>query len=795
MIKISIPEFSPKILWIVILILLLTVLIKISFPDNLFNDPVCTVLFDRNGNLLGGKIADDEQWRFPYNRNVPYKFTKCITRFEDRFFYYHSGVNLVSVGRALMLNLKAGKIKSGGSTLTMQCIRIARKGKPRTIFEKLIETAMAVRMEMTYSKDEILALYSSNAPFGGNVVGLDAAAWRYFGKNSDNLSWAESATLAILPNSPALIYPGKNQQKLLAKRNRLLKDLYENEVIDKQEYLLACNEPLPGKPYPLPQIAPHLLNRVIAEGHKGKKVDVTIDLHFQEFISEIIQRYHERYKLNKIFNVAVLVLDVETGSSVAYVGNADNPDYPEAGSYVDIITSRRSTGSILKPFLYASMLNDGLILPKSLVADIPVQLGSFMPENYNYTYDGAVQAQRALSRSLNIPAVKMLQKYGQERFHYMLKRIGLTTLDKPASHYGLSIIIGGAEANLWDLAGAYASMARTLNHYQLFNSKYNRKDFHPANYLLEEEKYLKNSSGNDDHSVLDAAAIWFTFQAMVEVSRPDEEASWKDFPSSAKVAWKTGTSYGSRDAWSIGVTPQYVVAVWVGNADGEGRPGLTGLNHAAPVLFEVLKVLRPKGWFYTPYDDMVQIPVCHHSGFRTSVNCEKSDTCWAPTRGFRSPLCPYHQIVHLDISGKYRVTSDCESIDNMIHKSWFVLPPVMEYYFKSRNPFYKTLPPFRDGCLSVDNSLRNMDMIYPQENSQIYIPVDIDGQLGKVVFRAAHRIQDAKIFWYIDEDFIGITTDFHQMGLSPPPGKHTLTLTDNRGETITRNFEIIDKNK
>lgn len=773
------------------LLLVIFCLYWFSLPSQLFRDPTSTVLYDRHGNLLGARIARDQQWRFPYNAVVPYKFRQCLIQFEDRYFEWHGGVNPVSLGRAMVQNIRAGRVISGGSTLSMQVIRLSRKGKGRNLWEKFIEMVEASRMEKTYSKDEILALYASNAPFGSNVVGLEAAAWRYYGKRPPELSWGESATLAVLPNSPALIYPGRNQELLRAKRDGLLDRLMFAGIIDAQENLLAKSEPLPGKPFPLPRVALHLTDRAMREGFQGQRVQTTVDGHLQELINTMVDRYKEKYAANKIYNAAVLVLEVETGSVLAYVGNTYNPGHPETGSEVDIITSPRSTGSILKPFLYAGMLNDGVILPNTLVADIPIQLGSFNPENYNYTYDGAVPARRALARSLNIPSVKMLQQYGIEKFHHKLQRLGLTTLTRPASHYGLALIIGGAEANLWDLGGAYSSMARTLNHYGTFNSKYNRKDFHPANYLLDKEPQMIQSSGEDDHSILDAGAIWMTFQAMVEVSRPDEDASWQEFASSARVAWKTGTSYGSRDAWAMGVTPEYVVGVWVGNSDGEGRPGLTGLNHAAPILFEVLKVLHPSGWFYAPYDDMVRLPVCRYSGYKATDLCEYVDTVWVPAMGVKTGGCPYHKLVHLDPTGQYQVNSNCESVDNMIHRKWFVLPPVMEFFYKSANPFYKVLPPYRSDCMGQEG--HSMDLIYPTGESVIYIPLEMDGSRGKVVFRVAHRIPKTKVYWYIDDSYVGTTVDFHQMGLSPAVGIHKLILTDQYGERLERRFEIIDK--
>lgn len=762
-----------------------------SLPRDLFRDSTATLIEDKNGILLNARIAEDEQWRFPESQSVPYKFEKALLLFEDKYFYLHNGVNPFSMSRALYQDVKAGKIVSGGSTLSMQVIRLSRKNRNRTIWEKLVEVFLAVRMELTYKKREILALYSSHAPFGGNVVGLEAASWRYFGKNPSGLTWAEAATLAVLPNSPSLIYPGKNQQRLKEKRNSLLLKLYQHKLILPDDYQLAINEPLPGKPYPLPQATPHLTDKAIKDGFKGQRIKTTVDAGLQEIINEIIQRYQEKFSVNKVYNAAALVLEVETGNTLAYVGNTTNTEHPEYGCHVDIITSPRSTGSILKPFLYAAMLSEGELLPNTLVADIPTQLGSFTPENYNYTFDGAVPAKNALSRSLNIPAVKMLQSYGSIKFNYILKKIGLTTLKKPPVHYGLSIILGGAEATLWDLAGTYASMARTLIHYRKFQSRYLAEDFHAPNYLFENKP--GTITGTDKTGILSSSSIWLTFNAMNEVSRPDIGTDWQEFSSSAKIAWKTGTSYGSRDAWAIGCNPRYVVAVWVGNADGEGRPGLTGLNNAAPLMFEIFTVLKPQGWFDQPFDDMIEMEVCRESGFKKSSNCNSSYRMWVPKNGAKSSLCPYHQLILLDKSEKWRVNSDCKPLSEIVFKKWFVLPPVMEYYYKAKNPFYITLPPFHSDCISEESNTKSMDMIYPKNFSKIFIPVNIDGKKEKVVFKAAHSIPDMKIFWYLDETFLGHTVYFHQMALAPEAGGHKLTLIDKNGEKITVNFTIIDK--
>lgn len=774
--------------WITLL-LLLGIFYAFCLPKHLFTDPTSTVLLDKDGKLLGAKIASDGQWRFPERKNVPYKFAQCIIQYEDRQFYSHPGFNPFSFGRALKQNFKNGRVVSGGSTLTMQVIRIARKNPPRNIYQKLIEVILATRLEISYSKEEILALYASHAPFGSNVVGIDAASWRYFGREPEKLSWAESATLAVLPNSPSLIFPGRNQLRLKEKRDRLLDRLCIAKIIDATTCSLAKQEPLPGAPHPLPQYAPHLLERAAQEGHKGSIVQSTLDINMQQRVNGIIEKHHRVLKGNQIDNACAIVIDVPTGNVLAYVGNTADATSSDNGNDVDIITAPRSTGSILKPFLYAGMLSDGEILPNTLVPDIPTDLSGYNPQNFNRSYDGAVPARRALARSLNVPAVKLLQQYRVERFHALLKKVGLTTITQPPDHYGLSLILGGAEGKLWDLAGAYASMARTLTRYNETKS-YDKKDFHEPFYLPQPKS--KNEAPVAEHSYFDASAIWFTFEAMTEVVRPDEEVNWTEFLSANKIAWKTGTSFGFRDGWAIGVTPKYVVAVWVGNADGEGRPGLVGVQTAAPILFDIFNTLRSPEWFKRPDSDMEKVMVCRESGCRANELCD-AELQFIPKSGMKSAACPYHQLIHLDASGQYRVTSDCEDVSKMKHVAWFILPPAEEYYYKSKNPNYKTLPPFRSDCGGTTSN--SMAFVYPREETQLYIPVELDGRPGKVVFEIAHRKKGVKVYWHLDDQYLGMTTDIHQFAMNPDPGKHTITVVDEFGESESMKFEIVNEKR
>ena len=726
---------------------------------------------------------------------MPQKFIDCITTFEDKRFFKHPGIDPIAIGRALFKDIKNREAGQGGSTLTMQVIRLSKKDDRRSFWNKIKESILAVRLECRYSKKEILSLYASNAPFGSNVVGLDAAAWRYFGRSPEKLSWGEMAALAVLPNAPALVHPGKNRDVLLKKRNSLLDKLLNAGKIDKSTCELAKLELLPGEPLPLPQNASHLLQRFIKDNKSLKnetKIKTTLDGALQKNVSTIVQQHRAILKGNGINNACALVLDVESGNVLAYVGNIADPSNKEMESDVDVIAAPRSPGSALKPVLYAAMLSDGLILPNSIIPDIPMQIGSYAPKNFDLGYDGAVPANRALARSLNIPAVKLLQQYKYQRFYETLQQTGITTLTRSADTYGLSLILGGCEVTMWDIAGMYASMARTLNHQTRDHGKLDPNDFHPPNYIAG-GKYQVESRKNGNIP-LDATSIWFTFQAMQEVMRPGEEGLWQQFSSSQKIAWKTGTSFGFRDGWAIGVTAKNVVAVWVGNTDGEGRPGLIGVQTAAPILFDIFRLLPTANWFPKPTYNYSFVPVCRQSGYRANIDCPDVDTLFMPPNGTRVPLCPYHKIIHLDATGTFRVTEECESPSSMTHKSWFILTPAMEFYYKQRNADYKTLPPFKPGCSFAETG-KVMEIIYPQADARIYVPLEISGEKGKTVFTAAHRSSGAKIFWSLDDEFVGTTQNFHQMGLNPAPGKHIITLVDENGVSVSRQFEILEKEK
>jgi len=751
-------------------------------PSQLFVDPTSTVIVSKENKLLGAKIARDGQWRFPENKEIPEKFKICLIQFEDEHFYEHPGFNPVSIAKALRANYSAGKIVRGGSTITQQVIRLSRKNTKRTYVEKIKEIVLATRLEIRENKEDIISLWANHAPYGGNVVGLEAASWRYFNRSPENLSWAESATLAILPNAPTLIYPGKNQEKLLVKRDRLLKKLLDNQIIDSLTYDLSIQEELPPKAYAIPQIAPHLLQK-IAKNKEGQLVETSIDYYLQLQANRIVKAHYDQLKQNEIHNAAVLVLDVKTRQVLAYVGNT--PTTLEHQKHVDVIDKPRSTGSILKPFLYSAMLDNGDILPETLIPDVPTQIGTYKPENFNQDFAGAIPAKKALARSLNIPAVKMLQDFGIEKLHDYFQKMKFTKINRSPDHYGLSLILGGAESNLWDLCKNYAAFSSTINHYDETLGYYTNEFCEPTFYNDDQIDFGKKTQ---EKNIFNAASMYQTFQSLKEVYRPTSDQNWEYFDSSKEIAWKTGTSFGFRDAWAIGTTRDYVVGVWVGNADGEGRPGLVGVQAAAPVLFDVFDKLPKSDWFTAPLNELVEVEVCAKSGYRATPICGEVKKMDVAVSGLHSMPCPYHQLVHLDKTETHLVNTSCESSTDIVQKSWFVLPPVMEHYYQDKNPFYKKLPDFKSSCVQTSNN--PIAFIYPKDQNVIYLPKEFEGKKNEVILKVAHTSNETVLYWYLDDQYLGQTSDFHEFAIQPKEGTYMITVMDQFGAEVRKEIEI-----
>ncbi len=739
---------------LLVLFLMLAGLFFSSFFLDLSSRPCSFALYDARGKLAGAQVAADEQWRFEASE-VPEKFQKAIVTFEDKRFFYHPGVDLMSIARAFSSNLKRGRIVSGGSTITMQTVRLLENHPPRTLIQKAKEAILAISLEMRLSKKKILEIYAANAPFGGNVVGLEAASWRYFNRPPNEISWAEAATLAVLPNQPALVYPGANKNLLLAKRNRLLHKMYQENYFSREVLDLSLKEPIPEKPYDLPRIAPHYLEFLKKEYFKSKnkknktKFYSTLDSSIQKKAARILESHSLEFDKKGIHNAALIILDTKSGNVIAYCGNTGMDGRNSKTYAVDLIQAKRSSGSTLKPFLHAAMLDSGQLLPNQLVIDVPTRIGSYHPDNNIPEYSGLIPAGRSLSLSLNIPAIHELQEFGTAPFLDLLKKMGLTTFHRPAEEYGLPLILGGGEITLFEITKAYAH-------------------------------FMNTAAGDKKDFPFSQGSAWLTVKAL----------SMENYGNRRQFAFKTGTSTGYRDAWAIGSSLEYTVGVWIGNAQGNGNPELKSINTSKVVLYDIFSILGTTNLPQMPDGQLVEKTVCRHSGYLAGPDCTETELQLVPKDAPEVKSCPYCRKVSLSPDGNFQATADdLEDGQLPLIQNRFVLPPNIEYWYKLKNPGYVTLPPFKENHKSATES--EISIVFPEEWATIIIPVEINGQTGEMIMQAASRSNNNTIYWDLDGEYLGSTQGIHEMSVSPLTGSHTLTITDSNGTIKSRKFTII----
>lgn len=738
-------------------------------------------MYDTSGQLLGAKIAADGQWRFPSGTQVAEKFSRCLITFEDQRFYHHPGFDPFSLVRAMWQNLSSGQIKSGASTLTMQVIRLSRTPRMRSWGEKLIEIILATRLELSYSKEDILHFYAHHAPLGGNVVGLPAACWRYFGKSPSALSWAEAATLAVLPNQPGLIHPGRNRTQLGIKRDRLLHRLYNQGYLSDHELELSLLEPLPENPLPLPQLAPHLLQYLHRQYPHQPEFQTTIAAELQERLVYQFSLAKVHLKNKQIHNAAALIMELQTGRVLAYLGNLPGTG-AEHHEYVDCLQALRSSGSILKPFLFAAALDEGLIAPSTFLPDVPTLINGYRPDNFHLQYDGLVTAREALIRSLNIPMVWLLQRYGVDKFLNILRKTRFTTIRRSAQDYGLSLILGGAETTVWDLCAAYGYLGRlALNFYHLEGQDdyYSRVSMH----LLKDSPIIHK----EEAPVFSSAAAWLTTEALNDLHRPDEDGLWSYFTQRGWLAWKTGTSFGFRDAWAVGVNPHFVIGVWVGNADGEGRPECTGVKVAAPLLLQLFATLPSAEGPAPPYDQLIYTPLCAKSGLLPGLHCPQ-DTQWLPWSAQKLNTCTYHQPIFVDTLTGFRLTRPCMEHNHWRLENYFVLPAGLAYYYQRHHPEYQPAPRYKPGCEPAEQPV--IALIYPAMANHLKLALQPSANQQDIILKAVHQDGSATLFWHLDQQFLGSTMQIHHMPIHPAPGHHILTILDEQGNRLIRPLTI-----
>ncbi|MFZ1748950.1 MAG: penicillin-binding protein 1C [Saprospiraceae bacterium] len=760
-------------LWVVSILLLMWAFMPL--PDS--KPSYSNVLYSKEGTLLSATISSEQQWCFPMDEDIPLQLSQCIITYEDEYMAYHPGINPISALRAMVTNIQSGKISRGASTIPMQVMRMKNKHASRNWVNKIKETLGAVKYSLTTRDRNIVREWCEIAPFGGNTIGVKAAALRYFGRSLDQLSWAEYALLAVMPNGPSSANLTKNRNALRKKRNFLLQKLQHKGYFDVSELELFLGEELPIETKSIPQYAYHTL-LFLTKKYPNKNIfRSTIPFDIQVSIQDMLERESSFLKIDDIRNLAAVVIDIQTNQLIAYQGNVISG----AGkfSYVDVAQAPRSYGSLLKPLLYAHTLETTQLLPSEMVADIPTSIGDFQPQNFDKKYRGAVHFEDVLIQSLNVPSVRVLNTVGLQSFYDLIKRLDIAYLTKGVDHYGLSIILGGGESSLWDLSRIYKGFAQNYT---------NQPDpFREVQCLIDEKVSSSKNSFKFSASTMDHLV-----KAMADLTRPREEKSWELYSTDYKIAWKTGTSFGHKDAWALGFNGKYMVGIWVGNEGGEGRFDLTGITKAAPVLFKVFNVLPNNQWFARPpqYSKKEIISVCKESGKLAGPLCKKVLKMNTEYTSYKYQPCTYHQAVMLNEAG-LALSEDCYAYA-VKRDTIFTLPSYMEYYYKVAHRDYRDLPTYDPSCQPVNSTA--CKIIYPYDDLKIFLPKEKIDKLNELVVKAYHREKNAKLYWFLDDLYINTTREMpHDMILMVGKGIHTLTITDQRGNRDQIVFEILGR--
>jgi penicillin-binding protein 1C len=743
----------------------------IPLPWAALERPSSTLVFDREGKVLRAFTSADDMWRIRTDlEQVSPLLRKYLIFYEDRWFYYHPGVNPVSLVRALGQNLRSGRIISGGSTLSMQIARMIEP-KARTWQNKAIELFRALQLEQRFTKDELLTIYFNIAPYGGNIEGVAAAAWLYFGKEPARLSPGEAALLTVLPNSPSQFRPDLAPDRARQARDKVLKRLFDHGLIEDVEYQEALAEEVPEARREWPFRAPHFSQELVARYPQEARIPTTINADLQIFLEDLLALEVAKLKAEGITNAAAVVIDNQTHQLVAAVGSAAFFNHQDQGQ-VNGYLAPRSPGSTLKPFVYALALEKGLLTPAHYVEDVPVLYSGYSPENYDSTYSGLVSAQEALQRSLNVPAVNLLAALGGEALYELLKKAGFTTLT-PVNHYGLPMILGGCEVNLLELTNLYAALASGGKKYPV-QTRQDRETSPPV-------------------PLFSPGVAYIITEILTEVRRPDLPTCW-EFTTLPKVAWKTGTSYGHKDAWSIGYNPRYTVGVWVGNFSGEGRAGLNGAETAAPLLFTIFAQLNSDttvSWF-TPPATVKKRAVCAVSGQTPGPFCTPLRTDYYLADCSPEVECTLHQTYLLDPASGYRLPPHYYSAARAtVEQVYLQYPPRVAAWLEANGQPVETLPPLLPewqkilpGGAPVVRS-PSADYIY-----QIRRGIPLEYQ--KICLEAAAGNDVQRLYWFIDGEFYGQTKPGERLFYIPEPGCHRVICQDDRGRSTEVKLEISD---
>lgn len=740
------------------------------FPEHTLQRPPARIVLDREGNPLRAFLPSDGQWRFPVTLDeVSPVMRTTLLRSEDRWFFWHPGVNPLAILRAAWNNLVSGRVVSGGSTIAMQVARLAEP-RPRTLNSKFIEAFRAMQLRWNHNPDEILEYWLNMAPFGGNIVGVGAAARLYFNKTPDRLSVGEASLLTALPRSPNAYNPIRYPDAARAVRARVLQRLHG--IFPEKQLRQGATEQLPHSLTPLPMNAPHFAQESLVRLN-GPRPRTSLDPRKQKLAEEAVRARINALRAQDIDSAAVVVLDTSTREVLALIGSPSFFDDAHSGQ-INGTQILRSPGSTLKPFLYAQAMDQGLIVPDSLLLDIPTDYAGYAPQNYDGTFRGAVSAEFALSHSLNVPAVRLLGNLGLERFLELLRRGGLSSLNKPASHYGLPLVLGGGEVTLLDLVNLYATLAHGGMHHPV--------RFSPAG----------PNESNEDIRLFSPEACYLTTRILSQVERPDMPQAWALTAAAPEVAWKTGTSFGHRDAWAVGYSGRHTIGVWVGNLDGRATKGISGARHAGPLLFDLFRLMEENAASLPDFEhlELAEVELCASSRKLPGPYCTKRMT--ATIIPGRTQLEPDDWTIRIfvDDATGLRLVGDCLTTRAHHAETFERLPASLATWRQSVGLNTTPIPALHPECTSLMAG-DGPRIVSPDPSTPYRYRPDTPDKYQRIPLTADASPDSGEMIWFLDGLLIGSSPPGEPLFINPPSaGIHKIAVQDDLGRTDSLQFHI-----